>query len=155
AGPRRRRPPGLRFEDLPPIDAVLISHNHYDHLDVPTLKRLAATHEPRFVVSLGNRQLLAAHGIVSAEELDWWQTVEVGNDVRVTAVPAQHFSARGVRDRNRTLWCGYVLQGQSGTIYYAGDTGWSPHFQGIRDRFGPPRLALIPIGAYLPLWFMS
>jgi L-ascorbate metabolism protein UlaG (beta-lactamase superfamily) len=155
AGPRRRRPPGIRFEDLPRIDTVLISHNHYDHLDLPTLQRLAEGHSPRFVVGLGLSRLLASHGIRSVTELDWWQGVDLEDGLRVTAVPAQHFSARGVRDRNRTLWCGYVLEGPAGTVYYAADTGWGPHFERVRARFGPPRLALLPIGAYLPLWFMA
>ena len=155
AGPRRVRPPGVRFEDLPEIHAVVISHNHYDHLDVPTLKRLEAEHAPRFYVGLGNGPWLRAHGLSDVVELDWWDTSPVSEEVVVTATPAQHFSGRGLFDRQHTLWTGYVLSGPSGVAYFAGDTGWGPHFQQVRERFGAVRLALLPIGAYKPDWFMS
>lgn len=155
AGPRRRRPPGLRFEDLPPIDLVLISHNHYDHLDLPTLRRLSAAHRPRVLAGLGNAQLLAAEGVGGAEDLDWGDGVDVSDRVRVTCVPAQHFSGRGLSDRDGTLWCGFVVEGPSGRVYFAGDTGYGPHFAEARRLFGPMRLALLPIGAYRPRWFMA
>ena len=152
-GPHRVRPPGIRFEDLPPIDAVIISHNHYDHLDVTTLKRLRDTFNPVFIVPLGNKQLLAAYDIHRTVELDWWQLTQVGR-LRVHAVPAQHFSSRGICDKNQVLWAGYVLDGAGGPVYFAGDTGWGPHFAQVREKFGRPRLAVLPIGAYLPRWFM-
>jgi L-ascorbate metabolism protein UlaG (beta-lactamase superfamily) len=159
AGPRRRRPPGIRFEDLPPIDLVIVSHNHYDHMDAPTLRRLAAAHRPRIAAGLGNGALLAREGIAGAVELDWWQGIPVsaagGAEMRLTAVPAQHFSQRGLGDRDRTLWTGYVLSGPAGAVYFAGDTGFGPHFRQVRERFGAVRLALLPIGAYRPEWFMS
>ena len=155
AGPRRRRPPGLRFEDLPAIDVVLISHNHYDHLDLPTLERLARVHQPTFLVGLGNGPLLTSLGIGPVTEMDWWEDSRPAGGPTVTCVPAKHFSSRGLRDRNRTLWCGYVIQGAAGPVYFAGDTGFGLHFEHIAERFGPPRLAVLPIGAYLPLWFMS
>jgi L-ascorbate metabolism protein UlaG (beta-lactamase superfamily) len=154
AGPQRVRPAGIRFEDLPPIHAVVVSHNHYDHLDMPTLSRLHAAHHPRFFVGLGNQALLEAAGIDRVTELDWWEQAALDGELAVHSVPAQHFSQRGLCDRNATLWMGYVLRGPAGVVYFAGDTGMGPHFAQIRQRFGEPRLALLPIGAYLPRWFM-
>jgi L-ascorbate metabolism protein UlaG (beta-lactamase superfamily) len=155
AGPRRVVPPGLRFEQLPPIDVVVISHNHYDHLDLPTLRQLADEHRPRFLVPLGNESTLTRGGVSGAEELGWWESARVGGGIHVHAVPAQHFSGRGPFDRDRALWAGYVITGSAGATYFAGDTGFGPHFGEIRERYGPPRLALVPIGAYRPEWFMS
>lgn len=155
AGPRRHRQAGLRFDDLPPIDLVLISHNHYDHLDVQTLRRLNKEHRPRFITGLGNQAFLTSKGISNAVELDWWQETEAGEEVRVTCVPSKHFSGRGLSDADATLWCGFVIEGPSGRIYFAADTAMGSHFHKIRERFGPLRLALLPIGAYLPRWFMQ
>jgi L-ascorbate metabolism protein UlaG (beta-lactamase superfamily) len=156
AGPKRHRPPGIRFEDLPPIDIVLVSHNHYDHLDLPTLARVVARDRPRIVTGLGNRALLLKHGIgTAAVELDWWQAIEL-RGLKVTVVPAQHFSGRGLADRAATLWAGFVVEGpRAGRVYFAGDTGAGPHFAQIKERLGAPRLALLPIGAYRPEWFMG
>jgi len=149
AGPQRHRPPGIRFDDLPPIDLVLVSHNHYDHLDVATLRAIG---QP-IVTPLGNAALLRRHGIRPAIDLDWWQTMQA-NGIDVTVVPARHFSARSFGDRNRNLWGGFVISGPSGNIYFAGDTGWGNHFAEIGRRFAPIRAALLPIGSYLPRWFM-
>ncbi|MEO8188998.1 MAG: MBL fold metallo-hydrolase [Acidobacteriota bacterium] len=154
-GPRRVRPPGIRFDDLPQIDAVVISHNHYDHLDLPTLARLDARDHPWIVSGLGVRQLLASHGLTNGVDLDWWQSTEVGKGLSVTSVPVQHFSGRGVSDRNATLWTGYVITSPAGDVFFAGDTGYGPHFHLIRERFPRIRLAILPIGAYRPEWFMG
>ena len=150
AGPKRHRAPGIRFDDLPPIDVVLVSHNHYDHLDVRTLQRLQMRDRPRIVTPLGNGALMRRHGIEGAVELDWWQ-----RDGRVTLVPARHFCSRGLSDRDRNLWGGFAISGAGGNVYFAGDTGWGAHFAEIGARFAPLRAALLPIGAYLPRWFMS
>lgn len=154
AGPERHAAPGIAFADLPPIDVVLVSHNHYDHLDVDTLALLAAGHAPAIYLPLGNTALLEERGIDGGRDLDWWDSAALANEVTLTAVPAQHFSGRGFFDDDRTLWAGFVLETPGGVIYFAGDTGVGPHFEQVRERFGPPRLALLPIGAYLPAWFM-
>jgi len=155
AGPHRVRPPGIRFDDLPPIDAVLISHNHYAHMDLPTLQRLAKEHDPVVFAGLGNQKYLKSKGIDRAIDLNWWEGVRFRHELRIIFVPARHFSSRGLFDFNKTLWGGFVIQGESGTIYFAGDTGWGSHFAQIRDRLGPIDLALLPVGAYRPRWFMS
>ncbi|MEM9188159.1 MAG: MBL fold metallo-hydrolase [Myxococcota bacterium] len=154
-GPLRKRAPAIRFRDLPPIDLVLISHNHYDHMDLPTLRRLADEHSPRFVVGLGVERLLEDEEIPGGVALDWWESIDLGNDVRLTVTPAQHFSGRGFLDQDRTLWVSFVLEGPGGPVYYAGDTALGPQFYQIRQRFGPTRLAIIPIGAYLPRELME
>ena len=152
-GPARRQQPGVRFEDLPPIHAVLISHSHFDHLDLPTLRRLSAAHRPRILAGLGTRALLEEAGVPGGEDLDWWQSAEVGS-LRVSFAPAQHWSRRGLADQNHLLWGSFFVAGPSGSVYFAGDTGWGPHFAEIRSRLGAPSLALLPIGAYRPRWFM-
>jgi L-ascorbate metabolism protein UlaG (beta-lactamase superfamily) len=153
-GPRRRRKPGVRWEHLPRIDAVLISHNHYDHLDLPTLRRLAARGSATFIVPAGCSSLLRSQNIGPAHELDWGGELPLPG-YTIHCVPAQHFSGRGIYDRNQTLWCGYLIESEERPIYFAGDTGFGPHFARIREKFGSPRLALLPIGAYQPRWFMS
>jgi L-ascorbate metabolism protein UlaG (beta-lactamase superfamily) len=150
AGPRRHLEPGIRFEDLPPIDVVLVSHNHYDHLDLPTLERLAEKGAPRSITPLGNRGLIRKSGIPSVEELDWWESIRLSADVTVTLVPAQHFSARTLWDRNKALWGGFVISGPAGNVFYSGDTGYGPHFREIARRFAPIRMALLPISPFRP-----
>ncbi len=153
-GPRRRRKPGIAWDDLPQIDAVLISHNHYDHLDLPTLRRLAARGRSNFVVPARVARLLRSSNIGAVHELDWGQSLSLGG-LTIHCVPALHFSSRGLFDRNLALWCGYVIELQGRKVYFAGDTAFGSHFSQIRERFGAPRLALLPIGAYEPRWFMS
>lgn len=152
-GPARVRAPGIAFDRLPPIDAVVISHNHFDHLDLPTLVRLSKTFAPHVYVGLGNKAMLEGEGVKNVTELDWWQTDDASG-VRITSVPVQHFSRRGVNDAMRALWTGYVFDGKKGRVYFAGDTGDGPHFREVSERLGPMRVALLPIGAYLPRWFM-
>jgi L-ascorbate metabolism protein UlaG (beta-lactamase superfamily) len=153
-GPRRRRKPGVSWEDLPPIDTVLISHNHYDHLDLPTLRRLAARGDSTFIVPAGGARLLRSENIGLAHQMDWGESLSLPG-CTIHCVPALHFSSRGIYDRNQTLWCGYVIECQGRLVYFAGDTGFGRHFAQIREKFGSPRLALLPIGAFEPRWFMS
>ena len=155
-GPARYREPGIRFEDLPPIDLVLISHSHYDHMDLPTLRRLNEIHTPLFLVGLGNARHLEKVSAERVVELDWWNSHIVSPDITVTATPAAHWSKRSMLDTNRSLWTSFAIS-QSGKhhVYFAGDTGYSPHFARIGERLGSPVFALLPIGAYLPEWFMS
>lgn len=158
AGPKRVNAPGIAFADLPPIDAVLISHNHYDHLDMATLRRLWSAHRPRFIAPLGNDALIdRAIGGGQTETADWGDTVTVGNDVRINIVPAHHWSARGFGDRRMALWCGFVVQSPAGAVYNSGDTAYGDGriFAGIAARYGPPDAAILPIGAYEPRWFMK
>lgn len=153
AGPRRRRSPGIDIDNLPPIDLVVISHNHYDHLDIPTLRKLVKRFNPMIVVPLGNKKLFSKRGIKRVTELDWWGSATVGDCTKVTFVPAQHFSGRGLLDGNQTLWGGFVVQNPAATIYHAGDTGYSPHFKEIGDKFAID-IALLPIGDYRPSGFL-
>jgi L-ascorbate metabolism protein UlaG (beta-lactamase superfamily) len=154
AGPRRHRVPGIRFEDLPTIDAILMSHNHYDHLDVGTLRRLLRRDSPTIFCPLGVAPILKRIGFREIHELDWWQSVTWKN-LEFHCTPAQHFSARSAFDRNRTLWCGWRIDFAAGAVYFAGDTGYGKFFHQIRERSKDIRLALLPIGAFRPEWFMG
>lgn len=154
AGPKRVRPPGIPFESLPRIDAVVISHNHYDHMDLPTLQRIEKAYRPVFLCGLGNKAFLEKFGLTHVRELDWWQKEKVGS-ADITFVPARHFSQRGFKDRMKTLWGGYVIEGAGKKLYFAGDTGYGEHFKMIEKRFGAVDMALLPIGAYEPRWFMG
>jgi L-ascorbate metabolism protein UlaG (beta-lactamase superfamily) len=153
-GPRRVRPPAVLFDDLPPISAVLLSHNHYDHCDLPTLRMLARRFDPVVVVPLGNAALARSAGLRRVEELDWWNEAKTC-PLPTVLTPAQHFSARGPLDRNRALWGGFLLAAGSRRIFFAGDTAYADFFRDVRQRFGGIDLALLPIGAYEPRWFMQ
>ncbi len=153
-GPRRVRQPAVRFEDLPPISIVLLSHNHYDHCDLRTLRMLAERFDPVLVTPLGNGALVRSSGIRQVEELDWWEDAKTVA-LPIALTPARHFSARGPLDRNRALWGGFSLVAGALRIFFAGDSAYAPFFRDIRQRLGPIDLALLPIGAYEPRWFMQ
>ena len=156
AGPKRMRPPGIRFEDLPKIDVVLLSHNHYDHLDIVTMKKVFEKHKPKIVTSLGVTAFLIKHKITGSSDLDWWQKLALNDSIEIQAVPAQHFSGRGTFDRDATLWSGFVIHRPGGNIYFVGDTGYNENiFKEIGNRCAPIEVALVPIGAFKPEWFMS
>ncbi|MFL5001107.1 MAG: MBL fold metallo-hydrolase [Xanthobacteraceae bacterium] len=156
-GPKRVNAPGIAFDALPKIDVVLISHNHYDHLDMATLSRLVATHRPRIVTPLGNDTVMRAQDpAIAAEAYDWGDRVALGNGVEVTLAPMRHWSARGVLDRNKALWAAFIIATPAGRIYHVADSGYGDGFR-FREAsalYGPFRLAILPIGAYEPRWFM-
>ncbi|HET7886152.1 MAG TPA: MBL fold metallo-hydrolase [Bradyrhizobium sp.] len=158
AGPRRRNDPGIAFDALPNIDVVLVTHGHYDHLDVATLSRLTKRFAPRVITPLGNDLTMKrADPRIRAEAFDWHQRTQIGSRVAVTLVPTRHWSARGLFDRNRSLWASFVLETPAGKIYAVGDSGYGvgKHFRDVGRMHGPLRLALLPIGAYEPRWFMK
>ncbi len=153
-GPMRYAAPGVSMEHLPPIDIVLLSHNHYDHMDIASLKTIVSKWKPKICAGLGNAKYLERKEVGNTIDLDWWESVtETG--LTITATPAQHFSARSVSDRNATLWCGFVVETPKGTIYFAGDTGFGAFVEAIAARFPSIDCALIPIGAYEPSWMMQ
>ena len=154
AGPARFRPPGVRYEDITSVDVVVLSHNHYDHLDKITIQNLIKDHNPKFIVPLGLDHLIRKWGATDVQALDWWESSSM-NDFSVQSVPANHFTSRGTFDRDVSLWCGYILERDGHKIYFAGDTGYGEIFKEIGKREGPIDVSLIPIGAYLPRWFMS
>jgi N-acyl-phosphatidylethanolamine-hydrolysing phospholipase D len=151
AGPRRLAPPGVPLDALPTLDFVLLSHDHYDHADLASVRRLAAR-GVRFVVPRGLADWIKSAG-GDAIELDWWQDVELGG-VRLTCAPARHFSGRSLWDSDRRLWAGWIVAGPTRRFYHTGDTGYSPEFAALGERFGPVDLAAVPIGAYLPAAMM-
>ena len=156
AGPKRVRAPGVPIEALPEIDVILVSHNHYDHLDTKTLTTLRQQQErePVIVSGLGNAKLLKKQGFEHAIELDCGEHTNVGN-ATVHFVECQHRSGRGIHDQMKTLWGSFVVETPAGNLYFAGDTGYSPHFKAQGERYGPFALSLLPIGAYEPRWFMQ
>jgi L-ascorbate metabolism protein UlaG (beta-lactamase superfamily) len=155
AGPKRVRDPGVAWGRLPRIDLILLSHNHYDHMDLPTLRRLRYRWNPPIVTGLGNGRYLAGKGLGNCVELDWWESWEPRPGARIVYVPAQHWSSRGFFSRRLMLWGGHMIRVPAGRVYFAGDTGYPGHFREIVRRLGPPDIALLPIGAYEPRWFMA
>jgi len=153
-GPRRVRQPAVRFEDLPPISLVLLSHNHYDHCDRRTLALLARRFDPTVITPLGNARFARSAGLRRVQELDWWDEA-TSAPLPITLTPAHHFSARTPLDRNRALWGGFVIAFAGARLYFAGDTAYAGFFRDVRRRLGPIDLALLPIGAYEPRWFMQ
>jgi L-ascorbate metabolism protein UlaG (beta-lactamase superfamily) len=156
AGPKRAVPLPIDIAELPRIDVVMISHNHYDHLDADSVQRLAAMPEgsPRFLVPLGLKPWFVSLGITRVDEYDWWQEAREGA-LRITFVPMQHWSKRGLADTNETLWGGWVVEGEGLRLIHTGDTGYSPDFRTIGERLGPFDIAFLPIGSYAPRWFMK
>lgn len=154
AGPKRAREPGVAFDALPAIDVVIISHNHYDHLDLATLKNLDAKFHPLFIVPLKVREFLLKEGLQNVVELDWWQEFKV-KDTNVIFTPSLHWSSRTLWDKYETLWGSFMVKAPGFSFYFGGDTGYAEHFRDIKMRLGSPDVALLPIGAYEPRWFMK
>jgi N-acyl-phosphatidylethanolamine-hydrolysing phospholipase D len=155
AGPRRWVPPGVDFDRLPPIDAVILSHDHYDHLDAATISRLVERYPAAVWYSpLKVGEFLRRRGAREVVERDWWEETTI-RSLHLMCVPAQHFSGRTIRKRDKTLWCGWVLRSPERTLFFAGDTGLHPEFSSISARCGPIDVAILPIGAYEPRWFMG
>ena len=158
AGPKRIRAPGVRLEDLPPIDVILISHNHYDHLDIDTLQKIQALNSqdggPLILAGLGNGQLFAENGLNHYRDMDWGERL-THKTVKFIFTQAQHRSGRGIADQMKTLWGSFVIQTSHGNIYFGGDTGYGPHFKEARKAYGSFALSLLPIGAYEPRWMMG
>lgn len=158
AGPRRVTAPGISLVDLPPIDAILLSHNHYDHLDIATLRELDARHGALIITPLGNDSII--HRKIPAARIeagDWYDRFSIAPGVEAHIVPALHWSSRALRDRRMALWGGFMLHAFGRLIYFAGDTGYGTGaiFRDLRARFGPVDVAILPIGAYEPRWFMA
>ncbi len=156
-GPKRVSQPGIPFASLPKVDVVLISHTHYDHLDINTINKLNQRDKPLFLMGLGVMQQVKSqlHAPINTKALDWRQSVTIKNNVKISFIPILHWSARGIFDNNKTLWGGYVIQTQMGNILFAGDTGYQKRiYKAIKEHYSPIRLAILPIGAFLPRWFM-
>ncbi|MFN9502401.1 MAG: MBL fold metallo-hydrolase [Chryseotalea sp.] len=156
AGPKRMRQPGVKMEDLPPIDFIVLSHNHYDHLDITTVQELVKKHQPKIITPLGVKAFLHEEEIKGVQDMDWWDEKKLTNNISIQAVPAQHFSGRGMFDRDKTLWCGYIFKRKTGNLYFAGDTGYNETtFKEIGEKCAPIQVSILPIGAYKPTWFMQ
>ncbi len=155
-GPKRYRPPAVPLEGAPAINWVLVSHDHYDHLDVPTIEHFQSKNRAQIFAGLGvDKSIKKENPQIEIDSLDWWESRKLNDFITITFVPAQHFSGRWLNDRFATLWGSWIIEAHGKTIYFAGDTGYSPHFRDISARFPSIDLALIPIGAYEPRWFMK
>lgn len=154
-GMARKTPPALKIEELPPVDIVLISHNHYDHLDAYSIKSLFSLYSPTVIVPLGNGPLLKSLGCSRVIELDWWEKYQVKPFLNIILTPALHWSRRTLFDTCQSLWGGFVIENPTSKVFFAGDTGYHVHFQKIFQKFGAMDLSLLPIGAYEPRWFMK
>ncbi len=155
-GPQRYMPVGISFDNLPEIDIILLSHNHYDHMDIKTLRMLYERYNPVIYTHLGIKDYLEKRDIKEVIDMDWWQEEKYSEHIQIHSVPAQHFSARAISDRNRTLWGGFVVSTNNGDIYFAGDTGYGPFVNEIKEKYPNGfRFAMIPIGAYEPRSFMK
>lgn len=158
AGPKRIISPGIKFQDLPPIDIVLVSHNHYDHLDLETISKLWNGHKPRIITPLGNDTIIKSKdSSINVEAYDWGDKITINDTVTINIDPMQHWSARGIFDKNKALWGAFTIQTPGGNIYFVGDSGYGNghYFKAAKEKYKSFRLALLPIGAYNPRWFMS
>ncbi len=158
AGPKRVIDPGIKFEDLPPIDIVWVSHNHYDHLDLPTIQRLWQSHKPRIITPLGNDTIIKSmNPEINVESYDWEDSVFINDNIKLHLSPMQHWSSRNIFDRNKALWAALTIETKGGNIYFVGDSGYGEgrYFKRDKEKFGNYRLAIIPMGAYEPRWFMK
>lgn len=156
-GPKRYNTPGIKFEKLPPIDIILISHNHYDHLDISTIKKIWYRDRPKIIAPLGNDFIIQSKDpSISVEVVDWNQKIPFNKNVNIHLTPVQHWSGRGLMDKNKALWGAFVIETTHGNIFFCGDTGYEKNiFRNTLKRFGSFRFAMLPIGAYEPRWFMK
>lgn len=154
-GTKRVRAPGVKIEDLPNIDIILISHDHYDHLDITSLKQLNEKHQPIILAGLGVKCRLESIGGKNIVELDWWQEYIYSTGAKITFVPSRHNSGRGIFDKNKTLWGGFVIEGSAGNVLFMGDTAFGEFVKEIKKEFTHFRLAILPIGSYEKRWFMK
>ncbi len=154
AGPQMIREPAVTMEELPKIDLVLVSHSHFDHLDLPSLKKLQEKHQPTFIVGLGLKEFLEGEGLFKVIEMDWFETHELAQG-KIHFLPAKHFSARTPWGQNQTLWGSFLIEAGGKKVYFAGDTAMGPHFALVKEKLGAPDISLLPIGAYEPRWFMK
>lgn len=155
AGPKRVRNVGIKISELPKIDVIIISHNHYDHLDIKSLIKINELFSPLFLIPYGDKDIFESEDIKNTIEMKWWETAVISNDLRITYTPSQHFSNRGLFDRDKSLWGSYLINFKGRKIFFGGDTGYSSHFKDIGSYFKSVDLAFIPIGAYAPRWFMK